>query len=79
MREVSIIGVVALFLLSCAASETTMTTQQLTSAISGNTIYGVNSKGQKFIQIFSYDGTLNSGPADIRDNNGKWKPIEYGN
>ncbi len=78
MRNMVLVGVAVICLSSCGTLNTAMTTQQLTSLISGNTVYGVNSKGQKFIQIFSYDGSLLSGSADRRDESGNWKPDESG-
>ena len=78
MRNMILAGVTAIFLSSCAIMSSNMTTQELTSVISGNTVYGVNSKGKKFVQIFSYDGSLISGDADSRDDSGIWKPQESG-
>ena len=78
MRNMFLVGVVAICLSSCGTSNTAMTTQRLTSIISGNTVYGVNSSGRNFIQIFSYDGSLLSGSADSRDGSGIWIPEESG-
>ena len=64
---------------ACAAvSGKEVSSQELTSLISGNTVYGINSAGQPFIQIFSADGSLQSGRRDRRDDSGKWVPTELG-
>ena len=82
-RSVSVIGgmcfaVSMMALSACSTSRPEVSSQELTSLISGNTIYGVNSQGDDFIQVFSYDGTVMSGAANSRDSEGKWIPMEVG-
>ena len=69
---------VAFFHSAAPAGSTRMTTEELTELISGNTVYGTNTKGKEFIQIFATDGSIESGLADNRGSDGKWKAFEHG-
>lgn len=60
------------------AGKAAMTSEELTALISDTTVYGTNTKGKKFIQIYGADGTVVSGPESSRSSDGKWKPAESG-
>jgi hypothetical protein len=78
IRNALLIVMGGLAIQACVSSDYALKGEELSSVIAGNTVYGVNSSGTEFIQIFSYDGTLLSGPANKRDSAGKWVPFETG-
>ena len=63
---------------SVTTTKERMTTESLTAVLSGNTGVGVNTRGNNFIQVFSTDGSLESGNAKNRGSDGKWKAGETG-
>ena len=61
-----------------AETKTPMSSKALKALIAGTVVHGTNTGGNKFIQVFGKDGSLQSGYSNNRNSDNKWIAREVG-